>query len=149
MRKQRASKIEALWWFLASVLLLWWIAVEAEAVTTQPSECALTAVAALIVAQTPNADLEPYIKHKVDLHFVQYAKYFWHHARGDEARFLKWYRLACINNRVPRYYRVVNGEMVRGNGARQRQTESVNWKAARSRLISAIRNVSATTATNK
>ncbi|WP_138438570.1 hypothetical protein [Marinobacter alexandrii] len=117
MRKQRASKIEALWWFLAALLLLWWIAVEAEAVTTQPGECSLTAMAALQVAKTPQLHLEPFIHNKWDRAFVRFSKFIWYHARGDENQFLRWYRIACEHRRVPRYYRVVDGEMVRGNGA--------------------------------
>ncbi|MCK2149504.1 hypothetical protein MYE70_10545 [Marinobacter alexandrii] len=113
MRKQRASKIEALWWFLAAVLLLWWISVEAEAVTTQPGECSLTAMAALQVAKMER----PRIEDRTDLLFVQFTRFIWHRARGDENKFLRWYRIACEHRRVPRYYRVVNGEMVRGNGA--------------------------------
>lgn len=118
--RSKMSQGERLCWLGALMLALLIVGLharEAYGVTQQPGECALTAVAALIVAKTPQADLEPYIKDTTDLHFVQYSKYFWHHARGDEARFLRWYRLACVNHRVPRYYRVVNGEMVRGNGA--------------------------------
>lgn len=109
MRKQRASKIDALWWFLAALLLLWWIAVEAEAVTTQPGECSLTAMASLKVAQTEHAKAGD----RHSRHFVQLSRYLWEQAQGDKARFLRWYREACEVKRAPKYYRLVNGTVGR------------------------------------
>lgn len=118
--RSKMSQSEKLCWLGALILGLMIVGLnarEAYGVTTAPDECALTAMAALTVAKTPSSELEPFIRNKVDLVFVQFSKYIWRHAKGDDSQFLRWYRLACVNHRVPRYYRVVNGEMVRGNGA--------------------------------
>ncbi|WP_375191823.1 hypothetical protein [Marinobacter sp.] len=111
--KKRITPIEALWYGLAFVVLIAIVAPSANAKIGQPDECALTAIAALKVAQMGKAKASNYI----EVYFIKLSGYLWYHARGDEGRFLGWYREACEMRRAPRFIRVHGDRVVKGQGA--------------------------------
>lgn len=110
--RQRLTPKEALWYSLAFVVLIVLVAPNASAKIGTPDECSLTAMAALKVAQMKRPKSSNYIED----HFIQLSNYLWYHARGDEARFLRWYREACEVNRAPRFIRVRGDRVVKGIG---------------------------------
>ncbi|WP_417518774.1 hypothetical protein [Marinobacter sp.] len=107
-RQLKRGHCACLWFALA--LLLAVLALHAKANTGQPGECSLTAMAALRVAQLPALATT----NRADAVFVAFSRYIWQHAAGDKVKFLRWYRIACEQNRVPRYYRVRDGKLIRG-----------------------------------
>jgi len=111
--KKRLSPRQAIWWSLAFVVLILLVAPSAKANTGTPSECALTALAALKAAQMENPKPENFIEAR----FIKLSRYLWHHSRGNEARFLGWYRKACNDGRLPKYIRVKEDRVILGNEA--------------------------------
>lgn len=111
--RQRLTPKETLWYALAFVVLVLLVAPAAKAKIGTPDECSQTAMAALKVAQLKNPRASNYIEDN----FIKLSNYLWYHARGDEARFLRWYREACEVGRAPRFIRLRGDRVVNGEAA--------------------------------
>lgn len=111
--RQRLTPKETLWYALAFVVLILLVAPAAKAKIGTPDECSQTAMAALKVAQLTNPRASNYIEDN----FIKISRYLWHHSRGDEARFLRWYREACEVKRAPRFIRVRGNRVIKGAAA--------------------------------